>query len=68
MHFDSFALKDLYFIDSQWLCDVFAHVVSPKCNGKYVRLLHEEQCIQWRIELVICGKGVKVHTIKQPFI
>jgi len=33
MHFDSVALKDLYFIDSQWLCDVFAHVVSPKING-----------------------------------
>jgi len=34
MHFDSVALKDLYFIDSQWLCDVFAHVVSPKINGR----------------------------------
>ena len=50
MHFDSFALKDLYFIDSQWLCDVFAHVVSPKCNGKYVRLLHEEPC--WFLYIV----------------
>jgi len=39
MHFDSFALKDLYFIDSQWLCDVFAHVVSPNCNGKLLDFL-----------------------------
>ena len=35
MHFDSFALKDLYFVDSQWLCDMFAHVVSLEFNRKY---------------------------------
>ena len=34
MHFDSVALKDLYFVDSQWLCDMFAHVVSSEFNCK----------------------------------
>lgn len=32
VHFDSVALKDLYFVDSQWLCDMFAHVVSLEYN------------------------------------
>ena len=36
MHFDSVALKDLYFVDSQWLCDMFAHVVSSEFNCKCV--------------------------------
>ena len=36
MHFDSSGLKDYYFIDSQWLCDMFAHVVSSEFNSKYI--------------------------------
>ena len=35
VHFDSVALKDLYFVDSQWLCDMFAHVVSSEYNSEY---------------------------------
>ena len=35
MHFDSSGLKDYYFIDSQWLCDMFAHVVSSEFNSEY---------------------------------
>ena len=36
VHFDSVALKDLYFVDSQWLCDMFAHVVSSEYNSEYI--------------------------------
>ena len=36
VHFDSVALKDFYFVDSQWLCDMFAHVVSSEYNSKYI--------------------------------
>ena len=35
MHFDSSGLNDYYFIDSQWLCDIFAHAVSSEFNCKY---------------------------------
>ena len=43
MHFDSFGLNDYYFVDSQWLCDMFAHVVSSEFNSKY-QTLHEMPC------------------------
>ena len=36
MHFDSLALQDCYFLDSQWLCDMFAHVISTKYNSKHI--------------------------------
>jgi len=52
MHFDSVALKDLYFIDSQWLCDVFAHVVSPKINGM-LRFFAKKQPIMCTLGLLI---------------
>ena len=34
MHFDSLALQEYYFLDSQWLCDMFAHVISSEYNRK----------------------------------
>ena len=34
MHFDSLALQEYYFLDSQWLCDMFAHVISSEYNCK----------------------------------
>ena len=38
MHFDSSGLENYYFIDSQWLCDMFAHVVSSEFNCKCIVL------------------------------
>ena len=34
MHFDSLALQNYYFLDPQWLCDLFAHVISTEYNCK----------------------------------
>jgi hypothetical protein len=28
LHYDDSTLKDLYFLDPQWLCDVLAHVIT----------------------------------------
>jgi hypothetical protein len=28
LHYDDATLKDLYFLDPQWLCDMLAHVVT----------------------------------------
>ena len=28
LHYDDSLLRDLYFLDPQWLCDMLAHVVT----------------------------------------
>lgn len=28
LHYEDATLKDLYFLDPQWLCDMLAHVVT----------------------------------------
>ena len=30
LHYDDPALRDLYFLDPQWLCDMLAHVVAVR--------------------------------------
>lgn len=44
LHYEDATLKDLYFLDPQWLCDMLAHVVTIReinpfaPNGKPVNL------------------------------
>ena len=45
MHFDSLALQDYYFLDSQWLCDMFAHVISSEYNRKEY-IYTQDHCMQ----------------------
>ena len=32
MHFDSLELKNFYFVNPQWLCNVFTHVILLSAN------------------------------------
>lgn len=34
MHFDSLELKDFYFVNPQWLCNVFIHAVLSTNHSK----------------------------------
>lgn len=42
LHYEDATLKDLYFLDPQWLCDMLAHVVTIReinpfaPNGQFV--------------------------------
>lgn len=37
MHYDDATLKDLYFLDPQWLCDMLAHVVTIREINPFAR-------------------------------
>lgn len=37
LHYDDATLKDLYFLDPQWLCDVLAHVVTIREINPFAR-------------------------------
>lgn len=37
LHYDDATLRDLYFIDPQWLCDVLAHVVTIREINPFAR-------------------------------
>lgn len=36
LHYDDPALRDLYFVDPQWLCDMLAHVVTVRCVNPFI--------------------------------
>ena len=46
LHYEDATLKDLYFLDPQWLCDMLAHVVTIReinpfaPNGKPIIYFH----------------------------
>ena len=64
VHFDSVALKDFYFVDSQWLCDMFAHVVSSEYNSKY---LHCITLSLLQLSLPYMEYVYKLHTVNLEF-
>lgn len=37
LHYDDATLKDLYFLDPQWLCDMLAHVVTIREINPFAR-------------------------------
>ena len=37
LHYDDATLKDLYFLDPQWLCDMLAHVVTIREINPYAK-------------------------------
>ena len=37
LHYEDATLKDLYFLDPQWLCDILAHVVTVREINPYAR-------------------------------
>ena len=37
LHYDDATLKDLYFLDPQWLCDMLAHVVTVREINPFAR-------------------------------
>lgn len=37
LHYEDSTLKDLYFLDPQWLCDILAHVVTVREINPYAR-------------------------------
>lgn len=37
LHYDDATLKDLYFLDPQWLCDILAHVVTIREINPFAR-------------------------------
>ncbi|XP_035686272.1 leucine-rich repeat serine/threonine-protein kinase 1-like isoform X3 [Branchiostoma floridae] len=46
LHYEDVALKDLYFLDPQWLCDMLAHVVTiPEINGYVKNGILETKCL-----------------------
>lgn len=44
LHYEDSTLKDLYFLDPQWLCDMLAHVVTIREINPFARngLYHNE--------------------------
>lgn len=38
LHYDDATLKDLYFLDPQWLCDMLAHVVTIREINPFARM------------------------------
>ncbi|XP_019617338.1 PREDICTED: leucine-rich repeat serine/threonine-protein kinase 1-like [Branchiostoma belcheri] len=46
LHYEDVALKDLYFLDPQWLCDMLAHVITiPEINGYVKNGILETKCL-----------------------
>lgn len=51
LHYEDATLKDLYFLDPQWLCDMLAHVVTIReinpfaPNGKPVNFFIAIYCV-----------------------
>lgn len=37
LHYDDATLRDLYFVDPQWLCDMLAHVVTIREINPFAR-------------------------------
>ena len=37
LHYDDATLKELYFLDPQWLCDMLAHVVTIREINPFAR-------------------------------
>jgi hypothetical protein len=37
LHYDDATLRDLYFLDPQWLCDILAHVVTVREINPFAR-------------------------------
>ena len=37
LHYDDPALRDLYFVDPQWLCDMLAHVVTVRSVNPFIK-------------------------------
>ena len=37
LHYDDPSLRDLYFLDPQWLCDMLAHIVTVKQVHSYIK-------------------------------
>jgi len=37
LHYDDATLRDLYFLDPQWLCDMLAHVVTVREINPFAR-------------------------------
>ena len=37
LHYDDATLRDLYFLDPQWLCDVLSHVVTVREINPFAR-------------------------------
>ena len=37
LHYDDPTLRDLYFVDPQWLCDLLAHVVTVRDVNPHIR-------------------------------
>lgn len=37
LHYEDSTLKDLYFLDPQWLCDMLAHVVTIREINPFAR-------------------------------
>ena len=37
LHYDDATLKELYFLDPQWLCDILAHVITIREINPFAR-------------------------------
>lgn len=46
LHYDDATLKDLYFLDPQWLCDVLAHVVTIREINPFARTGNHKRSIK----------------------
>ena len=69
MHFDSSELKNFYFVNPQWLCNVFAHVVlsTDHCKLQPYRIVTKNTiiCIQ-NVTVNDCKSLPSVHNISTP--
>lgn len=50
LHYEDSTLKDLYFLDPQWLCDMLAHVVTIREINPFARNgLYHSECSNYNL-------------------